>query len=421
MARVGFRRRRDQASLLLLFGLFALLPLTVVFGHRGLAPWLLLASLPAFVRGDFWLISFGAVFDRMNPRIPFFAAFLSIMFFCFWIFLTGFWSPRAMPSLSLWVLAPLVIGGSAVWFACNVSRVWAWRIAVAYGAAIVAGMMVLAFEGITGGALRAVLPPHDDSPDRVKDAIALGRGVTALAPALFPAGIIAAAIWNRYIALLLILLGVTAAYFNDVSANAVALFVGLAAAIIAFKAPRRTVLALSWTAFGALCLAPLLAFLPVDMILEAGGGRLPASWLHRVVIWQASAEQIMGGLPFGYGADYARVWTQTAPTVLVPGAPQPLPVISIHPHNLFLQIWLELGVPGVIGFGGFLVWGGRALAQANLEKPITAAATGAFAAILASMMVETSLWQVWRFAAMALAGMGVGLSYSLHMNWSRVQ
>ena len=421
MEKVGFRRRRDQASLLLLFGLFALLPITVVFGHRGLAPWLLLASIPAFFRGDFWLLSFGAIFDRMDPRVPYFAAFLSITSFCAWIFLSGFWSPREKPSLAFWVFLPVLFGGIVTWFAANVNRVWAWRIAVAYAAAIIIGMGVLAFEGVSGGALRAVLPPEDLSPDRSRDIIALGRGVTALAPALFPAGIIAAAIWNRWVALVVIALGVGAAFANDVLANAVALGAGLGSAIIAFKAPRATVRGLSFLAIAALILAPLAVFLPVETFFALGDGWAPASALHRIAIWQATAERIIASFPFGYGADYARVWKDTAETVMAPGSPIPLSVMPLHPHNLYLQIWLELGVPGVLAFGGFLYWGAAAFARAGLEKPVIAAAVGAFAAVLASTLVETSLWQVWRFAAMGLAAMGVGLAHSLHMNWSRVQ
>lgn len=421
MARVSFRRRRDQASLLWLFSLFALLPFTVVFGHRGLAPWLLLASFPAFLRGDFWLLSFGAVFDRMDPKVPFFAAFLSVLFFCFWIFISGFWSPRNMPSLAFWVLAPVMIGGCVVWFASNVNRVWAWRIAVAYAAAIVIGMGVLTFEGLSGGVLRAALPPEDTTPDRTRDIISLGRGVTALAPALFPAGIIAAAVWNRYAALLVLMVGVAAAYSNDVSANAVALGAGFAAAVVAFKAPKRTVQGLGLLAAAALILAPVAAFIPVERVFALGDGLLPSSWLHRAAIWQASAAKIVEGLPFGFGADFSRIWKETAPLVVVPGAAAQLSVIPNHPHNLFLQIWLELGLPGVLGFAGFLYWGSQSFARAELQKPVIAAAAGAFAAVFASMLVETSLWQVWRFAAMGLAAMGVGLAHSLHVNWARIQ
>lgn len=416
MAKARLQDRRDQLSLYLLFALFMLLPLTVAFGHRGVAPWLLLASIPAFLRGDFWLAAFGALFDKLEPAKPFFAGFLCVVAFCGWIFLSGFWSPRGMPSLALWVLAPALIGGSVVWFALHLSPRWAFRLGAAFALSIAAGMTVLAFEGATGGALRAALPP--EAPTRAKDAIALGRGVTALVPALFPAALIVAAIWNRLAATALLALGVAAAVLNDVDANAVAIAAGFVAAVAAFKIKDRIVPVLTGAAIGLLVLSPLAAFIPVETIFDAADGAPPSS-LHRLAVWRETALRIPEGLPFGFGADYARIWKESAAMVAVPGAARPLSTMPTHPHNLFLQIWLELGFVGVAAMAGFFYFGARVLTAAKLRAPIIAAAAGAFAAILVSVMVEGSLWQVWRLAAMALAAMGVALAQSLHEKWSR--
>ncbi|NOX82548.1 MAG: hypothetical protein GXP06_06105 [Alphaproteobacteria bacterium] len=415
----GLRQQRDRISLYFLFGLFVLLPLTVVFGHKGVAPWLLLASLPAFARGDFWQSAFGQLFDQPDLRNPFFFGFASIIAFCMWIFLSGFWSPRGQPSLAFYVLAPVIVGGSVVWFSLHLSRLWSYRLSYAYAISITAGMAVLLFEGMSGGLLRSLLPPDDPSPERSKDIIALGRGVTALAPALFPAAIIVSLIWNRYVSLGLLLLGVAAAFSNDVTANAVAISAGLVAGMIAFKAPRRTIMFTGWTVIVLLLLAPLAALLPVEAIFQSAGDGLPSSWLHRVAIWQSVAAKIPGGLPFGYGADFARAWQETAPLINVPGAGAPLELMPTHPHNIFLQIWLELGLPGVLTFTAFVYCGMKVLKDANPPAAVLAAIVGAIAAIAVSMAVEGSLWQVWRLAAMALAGMGAALAYSLQQNWSR--
>ncbi len=417
--RRGLRQQRDRISLYFLFGLFVLLPLTVVFGHKGVAPWLLLASLPAFARGDFWQSAFGQLFDQPDLRNPFFFGFAAIIGFCLWIFLSGFWSPEGQPSLTLYVLAPVLVGGSVVWFSLHLSRLWSYRLSYAYAISIAAGMTVLLFEGMSGGLLRSLLPPDDPSPERTKDIIALGRGVTALAPALFPAAIIVSFIWNRYASLGLLLLGVAAAFSNDVTANAVAISAGMVAGVIAFKAPRRTIMVTGWTVIVLLLLAPLAALLPVDAIFQSVGDGLPASWLHRVAVWQSVAAKIPAGLPFGYGADFARAWQEIAPLINVPGAGAPLELMPTHPHNFFLQIWLELGLPGVLTFTAFVYCGMKVLKNANPPAAVLAAIVGAIAAIAVSMSVEGSLWQVWRLAAMALAGMGAALSYSLQQNLSR--
>ena len=414
MAPLTIRQQRDRASLYWLFGLFVMLPLTAVFGHRGVAPWLLLASLPAFARGDFWQSAFGQLFDRADIKKPLFAGLVAIILFCVWVFLSGFWSPKAQPSLILNVLAPVLVGGSVVWFSLNLPRVWAYRLSAAFSLSIAAGVTVLLFEGVTGGFLRSVLPPKDMTPGGLRDVIALGRGVTSLVPALFPAAAIAAMIRGRWIGAGVIAVGLLAAMSNTVTANASAIIVGLLASGLALAAPRRAVAIIGAAILAALILAPLLAFLPVDLIFQKAGGAAPASWLHRVVVWQAVGAQIPEGLPFGHGADYARIWKDTAATVAVPGSRFELSVMPTHPHNVFLQIWLELGLPGVLTIAAFIFFGLRILRAVSLPPVVMAGMIGALAAIMVSLLIEGSIWQVWRHAAMALAAMGVALSYSLY-------
>ena len=414
MTPLTLRQQRDRASLYWLFGLFVLLPLTAVFGHRGVAPWLLLASLPAFARGDFWQSAFGQLFDRPDIKKPLFAGLVAIIIFCGWVFVSGFWSPKAQPSLILNVLAPVLVGGSVVWFSLNLPRVWAYRLSAAFALSIAAGLTVLLFEGVTDGFLRSVLPPKDMTPGGWRDVTALGRGVTSLAPALFPAAAIAAMIRGRWVGVGVVAVGLLAAMSNTVSANAAAILAGLAAAGLALAAPRRAIVIAGAAILAALFLAPLLAFMPVDLIFEKQGGVMPASWLHRVAVWQAAAAQIPDGLPFGYGADYARIWKETAETIAVPGSRFELSLMPTHPHNVFLQIWLELGLPGVFAIAAFVFFGLRILRELFLPPAILTGMMGALAAIMVSLLVEGSIWQVWRHAAIALAAMGVALSYSLY-------
>ncbi|WDI32575.1 O-antigen ligase family protein [Hyphococcus flavus] len=416
-----WRDRRDQLSRRWIYGLFILLPVLAVFGHRGVAPWLLLASLPAFARGDFWQGLFGRLFDHPSLKDPTFACLISLLAFCLWILLSGFWSPKHHYSLFLWILAPGLVGASVVWFSLNLSRQWAWRLGRAFSLAVAGGMIVLAFEGVTGGFLRDIVPPKDISPDGSRDMIALGRGVTALAPALFPAAAIAVRVWSRGAAVLVLFIGLAAALANDVAANAFAIGVGLGAAVICLAAQRPVLRTAGWGAILFLLVSPFVAMLlPVEATFELARENYSkevlaaaTSALHRIAIWQAVGLKTLAGLPFGYGADFSRIWSETAPMVIVPGAPSPLSVIPTHPHNIFLQTWLELGVPGVAALASFLFFGLKALLRARLSKAVSAAVAGAFIAILISINVEGSLWQVWRFAAMALAASGIALAHAL--------
>ncbi len=408
------RQQRDRISLYWLFFLFALLPLTAVFGHRGVAPWLLLASLPAFARGDFWQSAFGQLFDTPDLRRPFFAGFVSILIFCIWIFLSGFWSPRGEPWLAMYVLAPALVGGSVVWFAMNLAGVWAYLLSYAFVMAIAGGAGVLAVEGMTGGFLRGLLPPHEPGPPGVRDAIALGRGVTALAPAVFSAAALAAMLKGKWVGAGVFAVGFAAAAANDVAANVTALTAGAAGAGFALVAPRAAVRCCGWLLLALLFAAPLTALAPVEALFERFGGVAPPSWLHRIAVWQSVSAHIPEALPFGAGADYARVWKETAPMIAVPGAAAPVSLMPTHPHNMFLQIWLELGLVGVLSMAAFIYFGMRVLVAAPLRTGVAVAACGAAGAIAVSMFVEGSLWQVWRLAAMALAAMGAALIHSLY-------
>ncbi|WP_428407073.1 O-antigen ligase family protein [Hyphococcus sp.] len=414
-----WRDKRDKLSRRWFYALFFLLPLTAVFGHRGLAPWLLLASLPAFARGAFWQSAFGKLFDNPSLSDPKFASFASLLALCLWIFLSGFWSPRGDPGMFLLVLGPALVGASIIWFSLTLTRDWAWRLGRAFLWALVAGMVILSFEGVTDGLLRRLAPPYEPSGER--DIIALSRGVTALAPALFPAAAIAVRQWSRTAAVFVLALGVVAAATNDVLANVVAIGAGLLAVLLALNAQRFALKLVGGGAIALLLLAPVLASLiPVEAIYaEAEKTFSPqlatqmSSSLHRLAIWKAAGMEAFSCQPFGCGADYARMWKETAPMIDVPGSPVALSVSPIHPHNVFLQLWLELGLPGVLATAAFLWFGLAALLRARLSRAVGAAIAGSFIAILVSVMVEGSLWQVWRLAAMALAASGVALAHML--------
>jgi O-antigen ligase len=83
-----------------------------------------------------------------------------------------------------------------------------------------------------------------------------------------------------------------------------------------------------------------------------------------------------------------------------------------HPHNAFLQIWVELGIPGVLlaGLGMFFLF--RRLAwQPEAAIPIQVAAT---AAVLAIAVESHGAWQGWWFA-------GIGAQIFLFVCFARHQ
>lgn len=64
---------------------------------------------------------------------------------------------------------------------------------------------------------------------------------------------------------------------------------------------------------------------------------LPASWAARIDIWSYAVSRALEKPWFGWGYESARLFD---------------PHIPVHPHNLSLQAWLELGIPGLLMMAG---------------------------------------------------------------------
>src|SRR3546814_3641058 len=86
--------------------------------------------------------------------------------------------------------------------------------------------------------------------------------------------------------------------------------------------------------------------------IEANAEYLPLSWQHRIEIWRFAAEKAAERPLTGWGFDATRVLGRIAESEVFSGR-----TLALHPHNLSLQVWLELGGVGallVVGIGFFL-------------------------------------------------------------------
>ena len=94
----------------------------------------------------------------------------------------------------------------------------------------------------------------------------------------------------------------------------------------------------------ALALFWVVIFPPVMIVLMRTGmaavlhAKLPPSWSARIDIWSYSIERCLDKPWWGWGYESARRFA---------------PAIPLHTHNLSLQAWLELGIPGLLLLGAF--------------------------------------------------------------------
>lgn len=389
-----------------------------VFGHRGVAPCAGLMAIAAALRPEIWTAGLELLSPRSILSNPLSIALAATIGFSIWVATTLFWSPiPGAEWLGLTVLASALAAGALVFEAQRASRRRAERFAGLFIAMVSAASAALMFEGLSGGYLRDILPPEDLSPLRWKDFTALGRGVTAMAPLAFPVAVLL----RRYSGSWLVAfspvfaLFVAAANFS-IFANVAGLGCGVLAFWAAIRWPRGSVKFWSALIVVSLIALPFAASLiPAEAVVNGEFSAAPPSWAQRLVVWRDTGlTAIANCMPWGCGADYARALGEQGETIEIPGWPIALPSMPVHPHNLFLQIWLELGLPGVILFATALIFATITLLRAKIDAATAAAISGAVAVSFISVMFEASLWQVWRLAVFTLAAFGGAVSYSIN-------
>ncbi len=113
------------------------------------------------------------------------------------------------------------------------------------------------------------------------------------------------------------------------------------------------------------------------------------NWGFRVEIWHR-VQELIGARPwFGHGFDTARLLAQG------PG------IVFLHPHNGLLQVWLELGLVGVVLFLGWCAAMIRPLASIQTPAALAAAAA-TLTALSVFWLVSFGIWQGWWLAAIGL-------------------
>lgn len=314
-----------------------------------------------------------------------------------WGAISAFWAVSAADALRLAPSLLILFAAAAVPFALagkmdEAGREWflrwAW-VGFAVGGALLAVELLAEFP-----ILRAVRGLPRTGPGSPHVGL-LGPALAVLALMLWP---LVASAWNtaRGNAVPAVL---AAAVLVAVGGN-LAAGVALAAGAIAFAAVRFggpvVVLVLTGIAAAATATAPLLATLPNPDELAANFSEDNRSALHRLYIWEFTAERA-GERPFlGWGLDSSRS-IPGAEELVLPSGPQ----LSLHPHNAALQVWLELGAFGAMALAMFIWFTGRGVAA--ISDPLArAGAAGAFAGALCLAFLSFGIWQNWWIATLAL-------------------
>ncbi|MGU3475527.1 O-antigen ligase family protein [Methylobacterium sp. D48H] len=371
--------------------LLAAMPLAMVLANRSSPLVVGLAAL-AFLAGR-WAEDASALRRALlSPlRTPLAGAALA---FLAWALVSLAWSP--FPAASLRVLGEFLP-----------------TLLAAYLLACLAPGRIPAFAprlGAIAVALAGLLIAVDLASDLALER-ALGRRVAAFVhnrPALtldLVAGPLALVLWKdraRGLAAATLAFASLGVVRSISGAAQLGLLAGAAMATLALSLPRRVGIGLAGLGLGlALILAPVEGDLLARAMPEAAHERLvQSSSRARVAIARSFGAAVAADPWRGAGVGTSARFAETPVAQTVP--PEMRVLLGVgHPHNSFLQVWVELGLPGAIlaALTAMLM-----LARiARLPRPDRAAALGLVACAASIAFVEHNGWAAWWTAGLGAA------------------
>ena len=192
----------------------------------------------------------------------------------------------------------------------------------------------------------------------------------------------------------------TVLFFGPSRAPVLSMLASTVFFLAAYFGGRRALSAISATLVVALLLSPfVIPFLKQWVNSDDFFALLGSFGPHRWLIWQFVSERILDHPIVGWGMDSSRAIPDRH--TLVFGSYGE--ILPLHPHNAFLQVWLELGLVGVIAVAGILVAipvAARKAAGDNLQMTV---AFALFMSYLVLGQLSFGIWQNWWLATGCIA------------------
>lgn len=277
------------------------------------------------------------------------------------------------------------------------------RIGAALLAGTAAAAALLLVERYMGMPLSALIKPWP--AEEAAPLFRLNRASALFAILSFPAAWISYRCWGAVPALLAIAVSLFVVLSLGSTAAGFGLVLGLMVAVAVHWAPRVAPQALAV----GLVLSSLAAPLAASAMLETPPvstsiQHLQPSAYHRLLIWNFASQRIAERPLLGWGLDSSRAIPQGHGDAKLPSdAWAQGELLPLHPHNAALQIWLELGLVGLLlacALVAVPIWrAGRQFA----DGWALAAALGSVTAISVVAFASFGIWQSWWLCAIWIA------------------
>ena len=335
-------------------------------------------------------------------------AIVTLVFILIWSAISSFWALDMTAAMfgTLKQLGVHSLGLLLLWNILNISKNNTDRILTALFAGLVVTTILIAVEIIFFGPIYQVIKGLS------RDSINFEAGsglfwlnsvVAVISVLIWPLSLWFFSMSKKFIAYLIPLLGFLLALWVSYRSGAAAIGIGILS--IGFIAlPFKWIREILATLFAIMMItAPItMSQLKPSQVVEKESS-LPKAALHRLLIWNFTAEKIREKPVFGWGMNAARNIPEGKKFIYDASNSKYGENLPLHPHNIALQVWLELGLAGVLLV---TIFGFAILLSINKYKKYTfiaSIAVGQFITGLGILSLSYGMWQSWWIASLYLS------------------
>ncbi len=327
--------------------------------------------------------------------------------------LTLLWSISPDRTLHIAIkLVPIVLGG---WLFVGAAAQLDERARRRTSTALLIGgaiaVALIAIEIVTDGLIQGLL--RGEGFSTMGGLYHLNRTASQLAIMIWPLWLVLDRRYGPVVAASGVVVATIALFGLDPDTPLVTVLAGVAFLVLAYLAPR---LAQTLLIAGVLIVAvaiPLYPFLlPIIDSTLSSWNITDFTLRHRFAIWDFAATRAMEQPILGWGLGSSRV---------VPGADgvaenlgRQAEALPLHPHNALLQVWLELGLPGILlALVALVTILSKITRYISGRKELATVLTVTFSATLIAEL-SYGIWQswwlgfLWLLAALTIAITGSG-------------
>ena len=351
----------------------------------------------------------GLVFCLISRRFTFTKVQLALIVFTSYLCLSANWSPYET-NIFITNYNKLLIMSIALYWSVylfelasnkNSKKLITLILIMSFLEAIVLFVDIKTHYSVTM-AIETLYTSEDRLSRLVQTEMNLGHAIVFLVLLLSPVLVFIFSRYSKYISLIasviIVSLIISASIFNHLGIGILSVIAVLLSMGFGYIYPRFAPSFFIFISILAIIFAPVLAYFSF-LITEPGLTELPMSWDHRFRMW-GYCWNIISEHPFvGAGFDASRTFNDS----FIAQDGRNLSLLSLHPHNLGIQIWTETGLVGAVLASILLLSLIKPLKKNINNSKSSSAYSGVIVASFTISSLTIGAWQLWWWSAVFLA------------------